>query len=221
MCIATLRMVAPTALFDLDGTLWDSMPGIVSCLRHALDTVGTPVPDEPLERFIGPPLLVMLGDVGVPDDRLDDGRIAYRDRYHRLGVYEARLYPGVVGLLDALRAGRWHLATATSKGEVATTMMLEHFGLAGYFEVVGAASMDASSHSKIDVIDRALDGLGHPDPSTVTMVGDRHYDIEGGRHFGLRTIAVTWGYGSDEEWTASPADAVARDVGELAALLGV
>jgi len=207
--------IAPAVLFDLDGTVWDSIPGIVASLRHALEVVHVEVPAEPLQRFIGPPLAAMLADVGVPNDRIEAGWKAYRERYHSEGVYEASLYPDARQLLDHLaRSGR-RLATATSKGEVATGIMLDHFGLTEFFEVVGAAPMDSTAHSKVDVIGFVLDQLGPVDTGTTTMVGDRSYDIEGGRHFGLRTVAVTWGYGSAEERDACAPDAVVSDMDEL------
>ena len=216
---AAMNEPTPVVLFDLDGTIWDSIPGIVASLRHALEVVRVEVPDEPLQRFVGPPLAAMLADVGVPGDRIELGCTAYRERYHREGVYQARLYPGARLLLDDLARAGLRLATATSKGEVATAIMLDHFELTGLFTVVGAASMDSTRHSKLDVIASVLERLEPFDPSTTTMVGDRHYDIEGGRHFGLRTVAVTWGYGSAEERVASVPDVIVTDIDELRRLL--
>ncbi len=210
-------------LFDLDGTIWDSLPGIVACLAHTLEVIGVDVPDdETLAANIGPPLLEMLAHFGVPDERLSDARIAYRDRYQRLGEFECTVYPGAHELLAALRDAGIRLATATSKGVEPTLRMLDHFELAPYFEVVGAASMDASAHHKVDVITAALDGLDDSsalDRSRVTMVGDRHYDIDGGHTHDLRTIGVTWGYGSRDELEASAADEVVEDFDALRSAL--
>lgn len=214
-----MNQSAPAVLFDLDGTIWDSIPGIVASLRHALGVVGVEVPGGPLQRFVGPPLAAMLADVGVPGDRIADGWKAYRERYHSEGVYEASLYPGVRLLLDDLVRAGFRLSTATSKGEVATGIMLDHFGLTEIFTVVGAAPMDSTGHTKVDVIGSVLDQLGPFDRSTTTMVGDRHYDIEGGRRFGLRTVAVTWGYGSAEERNDSTPDAIVTDMDELRRVL--
>lgn len=214
----------PRALFDLDGTVWDSRPGIVASLSHTMASIGLDVRDErDLSGEIGPPLTAMLANVGVPSERIDEARETYRQRYHALGVYECSLYPGVASLLAALVDEGWRLATATSKGVVATELMIDHFELRRYFSVVAAASMDSSSHSKADVIARALTGLGSASVTDAEaasiMIGDRHYDIDGARNAGLDNVGVLWGYGSQEELVAAGADQVVADVNELGAVL--
>ncbi len=216
------------ALFDLDGTVWDSRPGIVASLSHTMATIGLEERDESyLVGEIGPPLTVMLANVGVPSARIDEARDTYRERYHALGVYECSLYPGIASLLATLVEQGWLLATATSKGIVATDLMIDHFELRRYFCTIAAASMDSSSHSKADVIDRALAGLAtasvsdgrakSTDPDI--MIGDRRYDIDGARGAGLYGVGVLWGYGSQEELVTAGADQVVADVNELAAVL--
>jgi phosphoglycolate phosphatase len=217
-------MDRPFALFDLDGTVWDSQPGILACLAHAMQaTDSDPLPTEVLVQHIGPPLAAMLAEVGVAPERIDEGVTAYRERYHSHGVYEAVLYPGVTELLDQLKDAGWLLATATSKGVVGTELMIDHFGLRDRFDVVAAASMHETAHHKHDVIARALAGLGRAqaDPTQPAgwMIGDRSYDIEGGAAAGLRTVAVTWGYGSEQERRAAPPHEVAESVADLQRIL--
>jgi len=133
-------------LFDLDGTIWDSLPGIVRCLAYALDVVGLAVPSEAvLASNVGPPLDVMLAAQGVPADRIVAARTAYRDRYQRLGEFECEVYPGAPELLDDLRSHGVRLATATSKGVEPTHRMLEHFDLARRFDVIAAATTRSTS----------------------------------------------------------------------------
>jgi phosphoglycolate phosphatase len=207
-------------LFDLDGTIWDSLPGIVRSLAHALDAVGLEVPaEEILASNVGPPLDVMLAVHGVPADRIVEARTAYRDRYRRLGEFECELYPGAPELLDDLRAHRVRLATATSKGVEPTRRMLDHFDLTRRFDVIAAASMDATAHHKIDVVRAALADLSPYDPGRTTLVGDRSFDIDAGRDMGITTIGVTWGYGSLDELRAHCADHVADTFDDLRALV--
>jgi len=203
-------------LFDLDGTVWDSEPGIIGCMEHAFASLGLPVPPrEVLASNVGPPLEQMLLDVGVPAELLADGVRHYRERYLEWGAFQADPYPGMVELLDELAATGRRLATATSKAEDPTMVMLEHFDLLGRFEVVGAASMDATATTKPAVIARALRGLGDPDPADCVMVGDRHYDVRGAAEHGIGCIGVSWGYASGTELEDAGAEHVAHDVREL------
>lgn len=197
-------------IWDLDGTVWDSEPGIAASLAHALRSLDMAVPpEEELRGFIGPPLKLMLGELGVPGERLDEGVAHYRERYLGIGVYEAELYDGAVDALDALAGDGHRLATATSKGEDPTHVMLEHFGIAGRFEVIGAATMDGVATTKAEVLGRTLAALGDPDPGDCTMVGDRHYDVTGSAAFGIGCIGATWGYGGADELRLAGAVALA------------
>jgi phosphoglycolate phosphatase len=209
-------------IFDLDGTVWDSREGIVASLEHTFTVLGLPVPNRStLEANIGPPLQLMLEELGVPVALVDAGRAVYRDRYLELGVYEAALYPGVVDAIDSIAAAGHRLATATSKGEVPTRVMLEHFGILDRFEVVGAATMDRTAITKEAVLARTLGALGDPPPASCRMVGDRHYDVRGAAEHDIACIGVAWGYGDEEELRGAGAAAIASSASELPALVGV
>lgn len=208
-------------IFDMDGTVWDSQPGIVACLRHTFETLEKEVPPEPvLTANLGPPLQVMLAELGIPGELVERATAIYRQRYVEHGVYEASVYPGVVEVLDELRARGHRLATATSKGEGPTHQMLEHFGLRRRFDVIGAASMDTSAISKEDVLARALAELGDPDASSCWMVGDRSYDVVGAASFGIDCIGVVWGYGTESELREAGARHVVHSPEDLPELIG-
>ena len=203
-------------LFDLDGTVWDSEPGIIGCMEHAFAALGLPVPPrEVLESNVGPPLHEMLLDVGVPAELVDAGVAHYRERYRTWGAFQAEPYAGMPELLGELSGLGRRLATATSKGEEPTHLMLDHFELAGHFEVVGAATMDQTATTKELVIGRALEGLGQPDPGGCLMVGDRHYDVEGAAAHGIACIGVAWGYGNGTELVDAGAQRVVHSPAEL------
>ncbi len=207
-------------IFDLDGTVWDSLPGIVASLEHTFVSLGREVPDRAtLTANIGPPLQLMLAELGIPEDQVDDATLIYRERYVDLGVYEAALYPGVAALLAQLTDAGHRLATATSKGEGPTHQMLEHFGIAEHFDVVGAASMDASSVSKEAVLGRALRELGDPTADSCVMVGDRSYDVRGAAAHGLGCVGVLWGYGTEQELRDAGAAHVIAEPAELPAIV--
>ena len=207
-------------LFDLDGTVWDSEPGIIGCMEHAFSALDLPVPPrEVLESNVGPPLHEMLADVGMPRELVEAGVVHYRERYRTWGAFQADPYPGMVELLEELAGLGRRLATATSKGEEPTQLMLDHFDLRRHFEVVGAASMDHSAATKERVIAKALAGLGDPDPAACLMVGDRHYDVEGAASFGIACIGVAWGYGNGTELVDAGARRVVHSPAELREVL--
>lgn len=207
-------------LFDLDGTVWDSAPGIVDALTVTLAAMGLPPRSEAaLAANLGPPLVEMLAELGVPSDRLGEGRDLYRSRYRTHGEFDVTVYTGIPELLDELRDHGVRLATATSKGIEPTRRMLDHLGLTPRFDVIAGASMDETAHHKVDVIRAALAQAEADEGQRVAIVGDRHYDLDGGRSFGLTTVAVRWGYGSPGELERCAPDHLVGDVTELAAVL--
>jgi phosphoglycolate phosphatase len=208
-------------IFDLDGTVWDSARGIVGCLRECFEHHGLVAPSVAASRAVlGPPLRDMLAELGMPDEVLDPAVIDYRERYSEWGAFEADLYDGMVDVLDRLIADGHRLATATSKGEVGTALMIDHFGLRDRFEVIGASSMDGITTTKSAVISRTLEGLGNPDPDDCLMVGDRRHDVEGAAAHHIRCVGVSWGYGSVEELVDAGATAIAERPADVPPLVG-
>lgn len=204
-------------IFDLDGTVWDSEPGIVSCLRETLEVFEVEPPaDRPLTSFLGPPLNTMLAQLGVPEPLVDEARLEYRRRYREHGEFECVVYDGIPELLEDLNDAGLAVGVATSKGDEIVARMLDHFGLSGFFRTVRAASMTAAGHGKIELVGGALADLGADDG---VMIGDRSYDIEGGRHHGLVAVGVRWGYADPGELEAAGAHHVVDTVDELAGLL--
>ena len=184
-------------LFDLDGTLTDSAVGIVASFRHALDTVGVPVPEGDLTgRIVGPPMHHTLSAMGL-GDRVDDAITAYRADYTTRGWSMNSLFDGIPGLLEDLRAAGVRLAVATSKAETTAQRILAHFGLDGYFEVIAGASSDGTRAAKSDVVAHALAQLA-PLPERILMIGDRSHDVEGAGEHGIDTVVVGWGYGATD-----------------------
>jgi phosphoglycolate phosphatase len=209
-------------IFDLDGTLTDSAPGIVASFRHALAAVDAEVPDGDLaDRLVGPPMHHTLATLGL-GDRADEAVAAYRADYTRRGWSMNRLYDGVTDLLGDLRAAGVRLAIATSKAEPTARRILEHFGIAGEFDVIAGASPDGTRAAKADVLAHALEQLG-PLPDRVVMVGDRAHDVDGAAAHGIATVVVGWGYGRSDfdAPLATPPVAHVATVAELREVLGV
>jgi phosphoglycolate phosphatase len=208
-------------MFDLDGTLSDSAPGILGSLRHAFDVNGLPRLDPSTERaLLGPPfyesLPPLIGEAALP------GVIAtYRDDYGRTGMYDTSVYAGAREVLAGLRAAGVRLAVATSKPEHFAVPIVEYLGLSEFFETVAGDALDGSLRTKALVIGKVLDRLGRPHPRDVLMVGDRVHDIEGARAHGIATIGVGWGYAMPGELVAARPLTICATPADLAQVLGV
>jgi phosphoglycolate phosphatase len=126
----------------------------------------------------------------------------------------------VLDAIDRIAAAGHRLATATSKGEGPTHQMIEHFGIGDRFEVIGAATMDATAITKEAVLARTLDALGNPSATGCWMVGDRSYDVTGAARFDIACIGVTWGYGSEDELRSAGARHVIDRPDQLPPLVG-
>ena len=194
----------PTVLIDLDGTLVDSAPGIVSTIAFTLKEMGKEVPPmKDLLRWVGPPLPESFRTRGhMADHEADEAVRVYRARYLDVGVYDAKLFEGVAGLLMGLKNAGAHLAIATSKPTTPATIMLEHFTLSDFFDVIACAADDETRGKKEEVVEDALAGLNARgvDTTSAIMIGDRIHDVEGAAVHGLDTIMVRWGYGGPTEW---------------------
>ena len=188
-------------LFDLDGTLTDPGLGIKNSIRYALDKAGLPtLPDETLNFFIGPPLVEsFIKYCGVTPEAANELLRLYREYFSVTGLFENEVYEGVPELLDTLCKSGAKVFLATSKPEVFALKILEHFDLMKYFTFAGGSTLDGSRIDKADVIDYVLESANISAEASV-MVGDRKYDIEGGRKCGLDTVGVTFGYGGADEF---------------------
>ena len=208
-------------LFDLDGTLTESAPGIVNSIAHALDAVGAPpLTKDVLLRFIGPPLIGSLRDIaGLDDGQLDAALFAYRDYFTRQGMFENSVYDGIPALLQALVDDGRRLAVTTAKPLSAAAPIVEHFQLARFFNAVCGPATDGEHETKAAVIVDALAQLEVEPSADVVLVGDRGHDVDAARAVGITCVGALWGYGSRDE--LSRADEVVANVYELAMLLGV
>ncbi|MCL2514449.1 MAG: HAD hydrolase-like protein [Microbacteriaceae bacterium] len=208
-------------LFDLDGTLTDSAPGITASLRRTFEAIGRPVhSEEELLAYVGPPLIVTLRErEDFTEAEAERALEIYREFANESDIIDNAVFPGIVGLLHTLQADGIPLALATSKPISRATRVLDHFKLTQYFTFLGAASDDEKRVDKADVVRYALDNLAERgvDVSRPVLIGDRFYDVEGGAANDVPTILVEWGYGSPAE--AKGALAVVHSVDQLRTLL--
>ncbi len=205
-------------LFDLDGTLIDSEPGITACIRHACERLGVPAPAE-LRPWIGPPLrhsfAPLLGHDAV---RVEAAVDYYHERFAVLGWREHAVYPGIAAAIARLREAGHRLAVVTSKPMRHAAPILESLPFGDAFEKLYGPDPSSAHCEKASMIAAALADFGAA-PREAAMIGDRRYDIEGAVANRVRGIGVLWGFGSREELQQAGAQALAGDPGQLAELL--
>jgi phosphoglycolate phosphatase len=210
-------------LFDLDGTIVDSAPGITATLAYTFEKLGRPIPSpSQLLRYVGPPILESFEQLGgMTQAEAHHALDVYRERYLEHGVGNVSIYPGLADTLKAIHESPLALSLATSKPESLARIALTALGVIQYLDVLTGASEDEVRSAKADVVAEALIRLRAvgADTSRPVMVGDRFYDVEGAAAHGVPTIFVEWGYGSPAEQVGTVASvSTAEQLQEL--LLG-
>lgn len=210
-----------TLFFDLDGTLIDSAVGITRCVAHALDGMGHPgLPESELRGWIGPALRTSFGRLFEDAADVERAVERYRERYDVIGWTEHTVYAGIDAAVTALHAAGHRLAVVTAKNEPHARRIVSTLPFGHCFDDVIGATPDGRLSHKPELIAEALRRLDLR-AEACTMIGDRHLDIEGARHHGMRGIGVLWGFGDENELRAAGACALAREPRELPACLAV
>lgn len=197
--------------FDLDGTITDSGEGILNSVEYALKKLGiTHYERSKLYGFIGPPLMVSFGEFfGLSEEKCKEGVRLYREYYSKNGIYENRLYDGIISLLEKLKSAGINIVLATSKPHEFAEEILRYFGIAQYFNHIAAAEMNGKRNEKPDIIAYALEISGAEKSKTV-MAGDRRFDILGAKTMGISSIGVLYGFGTEYELVKAGADYIAK-----------
>lgn len=207
-----------TVIFDLDGTLTDSCPGIIACSKYALEKMGRPIPaDETLQRFLGPPLAdSFMRYCGMKEEEAAYATDLYRERYNPIGWKENNVFPRIRALLAELKKRGAYLAVATGKPQEASERILSYFGLLPYLDAVAGPKLTDLHADKADLIRRVLpeSRMKH-----AVMVGDTPGDIKGGQDCGIDTVGVLYGYGKNDEILAAKPTHVTETTDDLCHLL--
>jgi phosphoglycolate phosphatase len=202
-------------LVDLDGTLVDPRPGLIGSVQYALDKLGFPVPPaEELLWLIGPPFRVSFPRLLGRSDLTEQAIAHYRERYFNGGMYDAVVYDGVPAALDGLKESGCRLFVATAKPHYYARPILERFDLAHRFTGIHGPELDGTNDHKHDLIAHMIEQHGiHP--RRAVMVGDRESDVLAAARNGIRSVAVTWGYGSLAELQGANAAALCESPAQL------
>jgi pyrophosphatase PpaX len=209
-----------TVLFDLDGTLIDSVDLIVESYQHTFRVHGLPMHSrDDILAGMGTPLRIVFGELTSDPAQIDTWIATYRA--YNLSHHDrmVRPYPGAVEMVRALRARGRRLALVTSKNRSGAERGLAHVGLAGTMETIVGA--DDVTHPKPhpEPVERALATLGMPRESCV-FVGDSRHDMQCGRAAGVSTAAITWGPFDREHLAVASPDHYCATPAELLTLVG-
>jgi pyrophosphatase PpaX len=182
-----------TVLFDLDGTLIDSIRLIIDSYHHTLEVHGIPPKsDQEWLDGIGTPLRVQFAEWAHDEPQMDALIATYRD--YNIHHHDSRVtvYPGVVEMVRAVRAAGCRTGIVTSKNRVGAYRGLRLAGLDEAMDVVIGADDVVHPKPHREPVDRAVAHLG-ANPTSTVYVGDSIHDMHSGRSAGVRTAAVLWG----------------------------
>lgn len=207
-------------LFDLDGTLTDPKAGIVNSIVFALNKLGIHENHfDELDSFIGPPLREsFLKRYTLTNELADKAMLFYREYFSVKGIYENMIYPGVEEMLETLITHNFQLYVATSKPTVYATEVLRHFNIKNYFKEIIGSNLDNTRTDKTEIISYIISTYGLQASSSI-MIGDRKHDIIGAKNNSMKTIGVTYGYGSHEELLSVQPDFIVNNCREIDAMV--
>jgi dTMP kinase len=208
-----------TVVFDLDGTVADTMPGILNAVRYALKKMNNPIlPDEELAGFSGPPLGDSFQNIcQMSKEESEKATLFFREYYDNIGWKESSLFPGVRSVITALKRADARLFVATGKKKDIAHKTLEHYFLDHFFEDMVAPEPGERFGDK----EYALKKLLGNNMQGAVMIGDTVGDIVGAQKNGIASIAITYGAGSRQDLIDAKPDALIDSVDELYDLLGI
>jgi pyrophosphatase PpaX len=206
-------------VFDLDGTIVDSVELIVISFKHAMrEVLGREVSREEAIAYVGRPLREQM--VAFSPERADELVASYREFNHREHDRMLRLYDGIPDLLDSLRKAGIKVGLVTSKSRYTTKMAFDLTGIESYFDATICADESARNKPYPDPILLCLEAMGVA-PAEAAYVGDSPADIQAARAAGVEAIAVAWGVFELEALIAEKPDRVVHTVPELMGILEV
>ncbi|MBQ9505126.1 MAG: HAD hydrolase-like protein [Lachnospiraceae bacterium] len=185
------------AIFDADGTLFYTKPGIVECIKDVVKSFGLRnLNDDEYDQFIGPPIQLTFAKVfGLSPEEGDRAakefrRLYVEDRY----LFDGWLYEGMEETLKTLKDNGIKVGVATYKMEPMAKKICHHFRVDDYADSIHGTD-DNSTIKKPEIIRMVMRDYGCEDPSRVVMIGDTGYDAAGAEGAGCRFLGVTFGFG--------------------------
>ena len=202
-------------IFDFDGTLADTSEGVLASVEYSLEKIGVPVPDRSILRgFIGPALYdSYINIIGLNEEDALKAVEHYREVYVPKNVYRLRLFDGIKEMLTLLKKEGIVLSVASSKPYPQLLKAIGSVGISELFDQIIGPDPSVTTNNKEDYFRRALL------TENTVVVGDAIFDIDGAHKAGLPVIAVTYGFGKEEDLIAHNPDYTVSSVQELTKFL--
>ena len=187
-------------VFDLDGTILHTSPGVLASVKDAIRIMGFPMPDaEILEGFVGPPIETsMMTHFHLNEEQTKQAAATFREQYQKVNLYKAEPYAGIYDVFAGLVERGILPAVATYKRHSYAHPLLVHFGFDRYTDVLFGSDAEKLT-TKSAIIEACMEKAGVSDPAQVLMVGDTLHDANGAAALGIDFLGVTYGYGLSEE----------------------
>jgi phosphoglycolate phosphatase len=186
-------------LVDLDGTIYNSAPGIIESYQHTLQCLGAECPPaEDLNWVVGPPLRRSFPKLIGPDQDVEDAVSLYREHYWANGLLGGTVYEGMHEALGTLYALPARLFVCTAKPVGSAEKIIEHFGLTDLFERVYGADLEGKFDDKGLLIEHII-GVEQIEPHRMVMIGDRANDMLAAARHAIPAVGALWGYGNEAE----------------------
>ena len=205
-------------LFDLDGTLVDTIPFILAAMRHAFEGYGRTPTDAEWIAGIGTPLRAQLEGLALRPEDVEPLFQRYREYWREHHDGETRCFPGALDVVAGLTARGHPVGIVTAKLESGAHRTLKLTGLAPHVQAVVGADSCANSKPHPEPVLLALERLGAQADRAI-LVGDSPHDVAAARAAGARAVAALWGACTREALAAAGADHFLADVREVPALV--
>jgi len=190
-----LNCIYDYVLFDLDGTLSASAPGIRRCIELTMEKMGREIPDlSDYSKYIGPPLITTFQKVcGLSPEDAQTALHIYLDYYDTEGEPRNSLFDGILHLLERLRESNAKVAVCTSKNEISAKNVCDFLGITPLLDALCGSDHSTGRREKEDIIPYAMETLGAEKGDKVVMIGDTHFDAKGAVYNNIDFIGVTYG----------------------------
>ncbi len=209
-------------IFDLDGTLTDPSEGIVNSIVYALKKMNINFDDRKfLEKFIGPPLHEsFMKYFNMNKEKAFLAVKYYREYFSKKGIFENKIYPGIKELLKELKNKNKFLILCTSKPTVYAEKILKYFCIYEYFDFIKGSNLDGTFTSKEELLKFILKKFKDKSRKEFIFIGDHELDVKAAKKFGIKVIAVVYGFGSLKKIKGLKADYIAYSVEDIRRIVG-